>query len=116
MRSPGPGTCAGSAWGCSPGPGALIIYLHVQHPRIPTSRVYDGYPSSPRRVTACDLVLEYTLSAAAVAKGFTAYTAALIGVPVHYLRLEVGHGPARCGNAARMRACVAGRAVCYVAG
>ena len=41
-----------------------------------------------RRVTACDLVLEYTLSAAAVAKGFTAYTAALIGVPVKYLRLK----------------------------
>ncbi|KAG2487845.1 hypothetical protein HYH03_013562 [Edaphochlamys debaryana] len=39
-------------------------------------------------VTACDLVLEYTLSAAAVAKGFTAYTAALIGVDVRYLRLQ----------------------------
>ncbi|KAG2448496.1 hypothetical protein HYH02_006387 [Chlamydomonas schloesseri] len=39
-------------------------------------------------VTACDLVLEYTLSAAAVAKGFTAYTAALIGIDVSYLRLQ----------------------------
>ncbi|KXZ55291.1 hypothetical protein GPECTOR_3g427 [Gonium pectorale] len=39
-------------------------------------------------VTACDLVLEYTLSAAAVAKGFTAYTAALLGVNVKYLRLQ----------------------------
>ncbi len=58
-------------------------------------------PPSVSRVTACDLVLEYTLSAAAVAKGFTAYTAALIGVPVHYLRLEVGQGAARGGNAPR---------------
>ena len=29
---------------------------------------------------ACDLILEYTLSAAAVAKGFTAYLASLIQV------------------------------------
>ncbi|GLC37891.1 hypothetical protein PLESTM_000660300 [Pleodorina starrii] len=39
-------------------------------------------------VTACDLILEYTLSAAAVAKGFTSYTAALLGVDVKYLRLQ----------------------------
>ena len=31
-------------------------------------------------VAACDLILEYTLSAAAVAKGFTAYLASLLQV------------------------------------
>lgn len=46
----------------------------------------------PVRVTACDLILEYTLSAAAVAKGFTSYTAALIGVNVKHLRLQVCPG------------------------
>lgn len=44
----------------------------------------------PHRVAACDLVLEYTLSAAAVAKGFTAYFASLIGVDLKHLRLQVG--------------------------
>ncbi|KAL6751059.1 amino acid permease-domain-containing protein [Haematococcus lacustris] len=39
-------------------------------------------------VAACDLILEYTLSAAAVAKGFTAYFAQLIGVNLSRLRLQ----------------------------
>ncbi|KAJ9530885.1 hypothetical protein QJQ45_028830, partial [Haematococcus lacustris] len=42
----------------------------------------------PPRVAACDLILEYTLSAAAVAKGFTAYFAQLIGVNLSRLRLQ----------------------------
>ncbi len=41
-------------------------------------------------MVACDLILEYTLSAAAVAKGFTAYLAALIGISTSSLRLERG--------------------------
>jgi APA family basic amino acid/polyamine antiporter len=40
-------------------------------------------------VAACDLILEYTLSAAAVAKGFTAYFAALIGADISKLRFQV---------------------------
>jgi APA family basic amino acid/polyamine antiporter len=40
-------------------------------------------------VAACDLILEYTLSAAAVAKGFTAYLAQFIGVELSKLRLQV---------------------------
>ncbi|MEW5312473.1 MAG: hypothetical protein WDW38_004106 [Sanguina aurantia] len=41
-------------------------------------------------VAACDLILEYTLSAAAVAKGFTAYFAALFAIPIHRLRFQAG--------------------------
>ncbi|GAX78790.1 hypothetical protein CEUSTIGMA_g6227.t1 [Chlamydomonas eustigma] len=41
-------------------------------------------------VAACDLILEYTLSAAAVAKGFTAYLASLIQVDLSFLRLQYG--------------------------
>jgi APA family basic amino acid/polyamine antiporter len=37
-----------------------------------------------------DLILEYTLSAAAVAKGFTAYAAALCGFPLAAVRLTAG--------------------------
>lgn len=37
-----------------------------------------------------DLILEYTLSASAVAKGFSAYFAALFGFPVSAIRLEAG--------------------------
>lgn len=37
-----------------------------------------------------DLILEYTLSAAAVAKGFSAYLAALFGFPLAAIRLTGG--------------------------
>ncbi len=39
-------------------------------------------------VAACDLILEYTLSAAAVAKGFTAYLASLFGFDVSAIRFQ----------------------------
>jgi len=42
-----------------------------------------------RRVAACDLILEYTLSAAAIAKGFTAYMASLCGADLAKVRLQV---------------------------
>lgn len=54
----------------------------------PVVVVVDDVPS--HRVAACDLILEYTLSAAAVAKGFTAYFAALFAIPIHRLRFQVG--------------------------
>jgi len=54
--------------------------LHSQ-PTSPTSHVH--------RVTACDLILEYTLSAAAIAKGFTAYMASLCGADLQKIRLQV---------------------------
>lgn len=41
-------------------------------------------------MAACDLILEYTLSAAAVAKGFTAYLASLLHVDLHHMRLQYG--------------------------
>jgi APA family basic amino acid/polyamine antiporter len=41
-------------------------------------------------VVACDLILEYTLSAAAVAKGCTAYLAALLGLETSALRYTRG--------------------------
>jgi hypothetical protein len=55
---------------------------------------------STHRVAACDLILEYTLSAAAVAKGFTAYLAQFIGVELTKLRLQVreGEGRAQAAN------------------
>lgn len=48
-------------------------------------------PPSPHvhRVAACDLILEYTLSAAAIAKGFTAYMASLCGADLQKIRLQV---------------------------
>jgi len=44
------------------------------------------------RIAACELILEYTLAAAAVAKGFTAYLASLAYQHVKKIRLQVVRG------------------------
>ena len=58
---------------------------HTPDPSYP--RLPPPLPPPPQRVVACDLILEYTLSAAAIAKGFTAYLAALLSLPPNSLRL-----------------------------
>eukprot|EP00983_Pelagomonas_calceolata_P024574 773925-Pelagomonas_calceolata.AAC.1 len=52
-----------------------LIALYVDH-------------KNQHRVAACDLILEYTLSAAAIAKGFTAYMASLCGADLEKVRLQ----------------------------
>lgn len=69
---------------------------------------------SLHRVAACDLILEYTLSAAAIAKGFTAYMASLCGADLAKVRLQVRRmsgwcGPC-CGFLGLMQAWVPGKA------
>jgi len=58
------------------------------------------------RVAACDLILEYTLSAAAIAKGFTAYMASLCGADLAKIRLQV------MGSQIYVCMCVGGGGMC----
>jgi APA family basic amino acid/polyamine antiporter len=44
----------------------------------------------PAFLVGCDLVLEYTISAAAVARGWTSYAATLVGLPSNAFRLGRG--------------------------
>jgi len=47
------------------------------------------YGELPAFLCGCDLVLEYTISAAAVARGWTSYAATLVGQPSEAFRYEV---------------------------
>ena len=48
------------------------------------------YGELPAFLCGCDLVLEYTISAAAVARGWTSYAATLVGLPSEALRVGIG--------------------------
>lgn len=50
------------------------------------------------RLVACNLIMEYTLSCAAVARGFSSYLATLAGLDPTFFVLKVGQWSTCCGR------------------